>query len=158
MKISLECHRSRKALALFISFGWCAAGADLRAQVPDDSQSVATEDVAPVSPQPASALIREVSSLSPQQREALLLRKHAMREARAAAVKSRAPNPGAPSLDNMPETQLAAMVDFPGNPGDLVLGRTGQPPESSNPSTGSTLAEPVGANVGDQWYVAGNSA
>src|SRR4029077_16427334 len=70
---------------------------------------------------------------------------------------SKAPNPNALPLDNMPET-LAPIVDFPGNPGDLVFGRTGQAPASSNPSTGSALAEPVGANVGDQWYAAGNSA
>jgi hypothetical protein len=158
MKVwSFKSHIFWSTLAL-IGLFVCDAGADLRAQIPDDSQSARAEKIGPVSPQPRSAVARGASQLSPQQREDLFLKMHTMHEGMAASEKSGAPSRNALPLDDVPESGLPPMVEFPGNPGDLVFGRTGQPPDSSTPGSGSSLAEPVGANVGDQWYAAGNVA
>jgi hypothetical protein len=132
-----------------------AMAAGLRAQLFRDPNSAQAIQNLEVSPQPANALTPGSSPLSVQDRTALLKKRNAIRASMAATEVARTASTALP-LDNMPPTEIGSAGAFPGNPADLVVGRVGQPDESSNPAFGSSLAEPAGANVGDQWYVAGN--
>ena len=121
-----------------------------------EQQKLEAVDLGPVSPTPAGALAR-VPQLSASQLQSLKAKQYALRKAMAAEANNLAISSGG-SVSDVPETQLAPATFFPGNPGDFIIGRTGSPPEASDPNFGISLAEPSGANVGDQWYTAGNLA
>ena len=121
-----------------------------------EQQALTAVKLAPVSPTPSTALAR-VPQLTAAQREELQEKHEAILEAEAAEANSLAISGGA-TLDDVPETQLAPAIQFPGNPADFVIGRISSPPDASDPSSGISLAEPAGANVGAQIYMAGNLA
>ncbi|MGE0684728.1 MAG: hypothetical protein AB7P69_27945 [Candidatus Binatia bacterium] len=114
---------------------------------------VVTEQIAPDSQAELSA---PAPHLSPQEHEAMLLRKLERREQAAAQYPSEVEGPpGLPLEVGRPTTIGSAKTEFPPNPQNLVIGRN-RKNTNANGANGSTLAEPAAANNALHVFAAGN--